>query len=302
MKLVISIAVIVIIGFILVTSGFYTVGDQERVVITTFGRYTSTQGAGPHLMIPIVQRRERVSMITNGFRMGWQEDEGRDISNSVGYGYVVKEEALMITKDFNLVLADLYVEWRVTDPVKYLFASDDPVSILQNIIQGEERRIINGYDVDDALTSAKGEIQMRIRENVNNALDKYDIGVTTENITLQDVEPPSEEVSTAFRSVENAKQAKDTALNEARAYANEKLPAARADADAITKSAEAKKEERIQEANGQVSRFNDLFDEYKINKDVTRLRLYLEAMEEILPDARVYVQDPEGVIKTITME
>ena len=287
----------ILIGF----SGFYTVGDQERAVITTFGRYTSTQGAGLHFKIPFIQQREMVSMITNGFTMGWQ-DEGRDLSNATQQGYLVRGEALMITKDFNFVLTDLYIEWRVEDPVKYLYASDDPAGILRNVIQGEAKRIISGYNVDDALTSSKGEIQTRIQENVNLVLSLYDIGITATNITIQDIEPPSDEVSTAFKEVENAKQAKDTELNNAKAYANEKLPEARAEADRIMKAAEAKKESRIQEANGQVARFNDLYKEYIINKEVTRLRMYLEAMEEILPDAKVFVQDPNGVIKTITLD
>ena len=290
-----------IIAVFIALSGFYTVGDQERAVITTFGRYTSTQGAGLHFRIPFVQRREMVSMITNGFTMGWQETE-RELSNASQVGYIVRGEALMITKDFNFVLTDLYIEWRVEDPVKYLYASDDPAGILRNVIQGEAKRIISGYNVDDALTSSKGEIQTRIQENVNLVLDLYDIGITATNITIQDIEPPSEEVSQAFKEVENAKQAKDTELNNAKAYANEKLPEARAEADRILKAAEAVKETRIQEANGQVARFNDLYKEYIINKEVTRLRMYLEAMEEILPDAKVFVQDPNGVIKTVTLD
>jgi membrane protease subunit HflK len=183
-----------------------------------------------------------------------------------------------------------------------LFASDDPVGILRNIIQGEAKRIIGEYNVDDALTAAKGEIQTRIQENVITNLEILDIGITSSNITIQDIEPPSEEVSNAFKSVENARQQKDTELNNAKAYANEKIPDARAQADGIIKAAEAEKESRIQEANGQTARFNDLYDEYIMNKDVTRLRLYLEAMEEILPGAKVFVQDPEGIIKTISLD
>ena len=296
-KYVFLVIVIVFIGI----SGFYTVGDQERAVITTFGKYTSTQGAGLHFMIPFAQQRDMVSMITNGFTMGWQED-ARDISNSTQQGNIIKGEALMITKDFNFVLTDLYIEWRVEDPVKYLYASDKPADILRNVIQGEAKRIISGYNVDDALTSSKGEIQTRIQENVNLVLSHYDIGIIASNITIQDIEPPSEEVSNAFKDVENAKQAKDTELNNAKAYANEKLPEARAEADRIKKAAEAMKESRIQEANGQVARFNDLYKEYIANKDVTRLRMYLEAMEEILPNAKVFVQDPNGIIKSITLD
>jgi len=298
-KLFVVVAVIVCIA----VAGFYTVGDQERAVITTFGRHTSTQGAGLHFRAPIIQDCVKVSMITNGFTMGWQEGGTGDLANETQpQGHTVRNEALMITSDFNFVLTDLYIEWRVTDPYKFLFASDDPTGILRNAIQGEAKRIISGYNVDDALTSAKGEIQTRIIDNVNTALDGFDIGIIASNITIQDIEPPSEDVSNAFKNVENARQAKDTDLNNARAYANERIPEARADADKIIKAAEADKEARIQEANGQVARFNDLYKEYVMDKDITRLRLYLEAMEEILPGAKVFVQDPDGVIKTITLD
>jgi membrane protease subunit HflK len=297
-----KLAIAVVAIFLIVFSGIYTVGDQERAVITTFGKYTSTQGAGLHFRFPFFQQCEKVSMITNGFTIGWQDNSRPDLSNSSQQGYIVRSEALMITKDFNFVLTDLYVEWRVTDPVKYLYASDKPVDILRNIIQCEAKRILSGYNVDDALTSAKGEIQAKIQENVNQVIDEYDIGITASNITIQDIEPPSDEVSMAFKEVENAKQAKDTELNNAKAYANEKLPEARADADKIIKAAEGKKETRIQEANGQVARFNDLYKEYANNKEVTRLRMYLETMEEILPSAKVYIQDPDGVIKTVTLD
>jgi len=299
------VVLLIIVAYVAFTS-FYTVYDQERAVVTTFGRYTSTQGAGLHFLIPFVQDYTKVSMITNGFTMGWQEYEGRELAANVAQqtqqGYTIRGEALMITKDFNFVLTDLYIEWRVVDPYKFLYASDDPAGTLRNIIQGEAKRIIGGYDVDDALTAAKSEIQARVQENVNANLDALDIGITVSNITIQDIEPPSEEVSNAFKSVENARQQKDTDLNNARAYANEKIPEARAQADGIKKAAEAEKEARIQEATGQVARFNDLYKEYIMDKEVTRLRLYLEAMEEILPNAKVYVQDPQGVIKTLTLD
>ena len=290
-----------VVAIIFVITGFYTVGDQERAVVTTFGRYSSTQGAGLHFRVPIFQSYEKVSMVTNGLTIGW-EDANRALSNSTQEGMTIRSEALMITKDFNFVLTDLYVEWRVTDAVKYLYASSHPVDIMRNVIQGEAKRIISGYNVDDALTSAKGEIQARILDSVNVAINSYDIGLTVSNITVQDIEPPSDEVSNAFKAVENAKQAKDTELNNAKAYANERLPEARAEADKIIKAAEAKKEARIQEANGQVARFNDLFKEYALNKEVTRLRMYLETMEEILPDANVYVQDPDGVVKILSLD
>ena len=169
----------------------------------------------------------------------------RDTIKRIGYDNnndVVADESIMITSDFNFVDVDFYLEYRVSDPVKAVYASKDPDIILQNIAQSCIRAAISNYDVDSVLTTGKGEIQSRIKEMITEQLDLYNVGLQLVNISIQDSEPPTAEVMEAFKAVETAKQGKETSINNANKYRNEKLPIAEADADQILQEAEATKQ------------------------------------------------------------
>ena len=225
----------------------------------------------------------------------------RDTIKRIGYDNnndVVADESIMITSDFNFVDVDFYLEYRVSDPVKAVYASKDPDLILQNIAQSCIRAAISNYDVDSVLTTGKGEIQSRIKEMITEQLDLYNVGLQLVNISIQDSEPPTAEVMEAFKAVETAKQGKETSINNANKYRNEKLPIAEADADQILQEAEATKQERINDANAQVAMFNAKFEEYEKNPEVTKKRMFYEAMEGILPQLRVII---DGTDSTTTM-
>ena len=211
---------------------------------------------------------------------------------------MIADESIMITSDFNFVDVDFYLEYRVSDPVKAVYASKDPDLILQNIAQSCIRAAISNYDVDSVLTTGKGEIQSRIKEMITEQLDLYNVGLQLVNISIQDSEPPTAEVMEAFKAVETAKQGKETSINNANKYRNEKLPIAEADADQILQEAEATKQERINDANAQVAMFNAKFEEYEKNPEVTKKRMFYEAMEGILPQLRVII---DGTDSTTTM-
>ncbi len=278
-----------IVVLVAVLSGFYTVSEQEKAVVTRFGVPVQTKGPGPHLKIPFVENVEKVSTVSKGISLGYKE--------TYGQGSVpVENESFMITKDFNFVNVDFYVEYRVTDPVKYLFESNNPEAILRNIVQAEVRTVVSEYNVDDVLTTAKSEIQAKIRDRVITDLDDIDIGLNLTNISMQDAEPPTQEVVTAFKNVENAKQQKETSINQATKEYNEAIPAARANADAILQDANGYKQSRVNEAHGQVARFNEVFAEYAKNKEITKTRLYLEAMEDILPGVKIIVSDGNSIL------
>jgi membrane protease subunit HflK len=183
------------------------------------------------------------------------------------------------------------VEWRVSDPVKFLYNSRDPASLLHNIIQAEARSVVASFNVDEVLTSARPEIQQTIWEGAINKINEYDLGIMISRVTIQDVEPPTAEVISAFMDVVNAREHRETEINRAYTYRNEIIPAAEAEADRITKEAEGVKEARINEARGQFARFNEMFTEYALNPEITRTRLYLETMEQVLPGVTVYVAD-----------
>ena len=204
----------------------------------------------------------------------------------------------MITSDYNFVNVDFFVEYRFSDPVKAVFASSEPVNILKNISMSCIRTVIGSYPVDDVLTTGKNEIQAAIKEMIMQRLEEQDLGIQLVNITIQDSEPPTTEVMEAFKAVETAKQGKETALNNANKYRNEQIPSAEARADAIIQRAEAEKTARINEATAQVARFNAMYEEYIKNPEVTRQRMFFEAMEEILPELKVIIESPNGNVQT----
>ena len=210
----------------------------------------------------------------------------------------VEDESVMISVDFNFVNVDFYVEYRVTDPVKFLYHSEDPVGILKMLCQSYIRDTIGLYNVDAVITTGKSEIQAAIKEKVIARLDSEDIGIQLQNITIQDAEPPTAEVQRAFTAVETAKQSADTMVNNAKKYANEVIPAAAADADQIIKSAEAYRQSKINEATGQAARFAALFEEYQKYPLITKQRLFYEAMETILPDMKLYIIDADTGVQT----
>lgn len=278
----------VAIAVFLAFDSYFTVDEQSNAVVLTAGNYTDTKSAGLHFKIPIIQTYTIVNMTTRGMALGYTTSSDSSIASSN------TNDSIMITNDFNLVSIDFYIEWRVTDPVKSLYEVDDPETVLRNAVQSSARDIVSIYGVDSVLTDGKSEIQTKIKELVNDVLERYDIGLVVMNVMIQDAEPPNEEVKVAFKAVEDAKQKKDTLLNEATKYRNENIPGARAEADKIIKSAEGVKESRINEANGQVARFNQMFAEYINNSAVTKTRMYYEAIEEILPSIKVIIDTTDS--------
>ena len=187
----------------------------------------------------------------------------------------------------------------MTDPTKYLYASEAPVSILKNLTQSYIRDTIGLYDVDSVITTGKNEIQASIKQKIINRLETEHIGVQLVNITIQDAEPPTTEVIDAFKNVENAKQGKETSINKANQKRNEDIPAARAQADETVKTANAQAEERVNEAKGQVARLNELYAEYQKYPLITKQRMFYETMEEILPDMKVIIERSDGSTQTM---
>ena len=263
---------------------FYTIGEQENAVVTTFGVPQTVTSPGLHFKIPYAQQVRKVDMTIKGFAIGYEQ----------GSNESKPEESLMITSDYNFVNVDFFLEYRVTDPVKYLYNSEDAVAILKTLAQSYIRDTIGLYPVDEVITSGKSQIQAEIKEKIMTRMEQEDLGVQLVNLTIQDAEPPTAEVLAAFKEVENAKQGKDTALNNANKYRSEQIPKAEAEADQIYRRAEASKESRINEATGQVARFNAMYEEYSKFPNITMQRMYYEAMEELLPGLQVILTDENG--------
>ena len=285
-----KIAIIAVVLVLLMVLGvtalgsFYTIGEQENAVVTTFGVPQTVTSPGLHFKIPYAQHVQKVDMTIKGFSIGY------DLKSNESK----PEESLMITSDYNFVNVDFFLEYRVTDPIKYLYNSEDAVAILKTLAQSYIRDTIGLYPVDDVITSGKSQIQGEIKDKIMTRMEQEDLGIQLVNLTIQDAEPPTAEVLAAFKDVENAKQGKDTALNNANKYRSEQIPKAEAQADQIYRQAEAAKEARINEATGQVARFNAMYEEYSKFPHITMQRMYYETMEELLPGLQVILTDESG--------
>ena len=276
-------AVLVIAVFFLVQNCTYSVKEQEQAIVTMFGNVVRTDTAGLYFKIPFLQQVHMVDMTTHGFGIGYVIENGQNIT--------VEDEGVMITSDFNFIDIDFYVEYKVSDPIAAYFNSEDPYAVMKNIALANIRNTVVKYTVDDVMTTAKGKIQSEIKDNLSKELSAKKVGIQIVNLSIQDAEPPTDEIVSAFKSVETAKQGKETNINNAKKYKNEQLPGAEAEADRIVKAAEAAKDARIAEAEGQVARFKEMYEQYKLTPDITKKRLFYETMEDILPDLKVIITD-----------
>ena len=283
------IAVGVLIANIILGS-FYRVDEQETAVVTMFGNVIRTDTAGLYFKIPFIQQVHKVDTTIHGTGIGY-------VVTNDGQTFTVDTEGIMITSDFNLIDIDFYMEYRVTDPVAYLYNSQSPEYILKNMALAAIRSTVIDYTVDDAMTVGKSQIQAEVKTKLQEALTEHNIGLQVLNITVQDAEPPTAEIVSAFKAVETAKQGKDTAINNANKYQNEKIPAAEASADQIIQRAEGQKAARIAEAEGQVARFNAMYEQYSLNPLITRQRMVYEALEKVLPHVKIIITD--GTTQTL---
>lgn len=294
----IGIAVMIILVLLISYESVYSIREQEQGVVTTFGKAGSVVSSGLHFKIPFIQKVTRVNTTIQGFPIGYAvgavADGGEDMYTA---------DSFMITSDFNFVNVDFYVEYKVSDPVKYLYNSERPEEILKNIAQSCIRNVVSNYTVDDVITTGKSEIQAAIREMMIQKLEQQDIGLMLINISMQDAEPPTQAVIEAFKAVETAKQGKETAINNANKYRNETLPEASAKADQIIQDAEAGKQARINEATAQVVRFNEMYEEYTKNPLITKQRMFYETMEEVLPGVKLIIDNCSGDLnKTLYLD
>ena len=267
---------------------FYTVDDKEQAVVTTFGKVTDVTDAGVHFMLPFgIQQAEKVEVnVYQKIELGYQSN---------GDSYTVKTgESTMITGDYNIVNVDFFVEYKVSDPVKYLYASNDAELILRNLIQSQVRNVVGSSTVDSVLTDGKENIQMQVKDLVTKILAEYDIGLTLIDVRIQDAEPPTKEVNEAFKAVETAKQQAEAVINDAKAYENAQLPKAEAQADQLIQNAEYLKVNRINEAKEAVALFNAMYEQYKLNPEITRSRMYYEAISAVLPGVKLYINTGSG--------
>ena len=283
------IAVIALVLILGLSSAFYTVDDKQQAVVTTFGKVTDITEPGLHFKLPFgIQQVRRVDInVYQKIELGYATQEnGTTISNT--------SESTMITGDYNIVNVDFFVEYKISDPVKYLYSSNNPEMILRNLIQSQVRNVVGSSTVDSVLTDGKENIQMQVKELVMDILEEYDIGLALVDVRIQDSEPPTTAVIEAFKAVETAKQQAEAVVNQANAYKNAQLPNAQAQADQLIQNAEYLYTKRVNEAEEKVALFKAMYEEYALNPSITKSRMYYEAISEILPGVKLYINTSDG--------
>jgi membrane protease subunit HflK len=269
--------------FVLITifSMGYSLDEDECAIIKTFGQVEVNEEPGFKFKIPFIQKVVKINKASREFSVGYDLKTEQSIHN----------ESFMITNDYNFVNVDFYFEYQVVDPIKYYYAAESPEVIVKNLAQSYIRDTVGTHTVDEVLTTGKYEIQNIIKAKLQERLEIEDIGIQITNAVIQDSEVPTQEVDNAFKAVEDAKQGMETAINDANADKNKRIPAAEADADKIVKDANATKAALIAEAEGQTARFNSLYQEYIKFPLITKERMFYEAMEDILPNMKIYITD-----------
>ena len=286
-----AIALVLIIGLF---SSFYTVDDKQQAVVTTFGKVSDITAPGLHFKLPFgIQKVHRVDVnVYQKIELGYTTTEtGVTITNT--------KESAMITGDYNIVNVDFFVEYKITDPVAYLFSSNQPELILRNLIQSQVRNVVGSSSVDAVLTDGKENIQMQVKDLVTQILAEYDIGLTLIDVRIQDAEPPTQAVIEAFKAVETAKQQAEAVVNQAKAYENAQIPNAQAQADKLLQNAEYLYTARVNEASEKVAMFNAMFAQYELNPEVTRSRMYYEMIAEVLPGVKLYINTSSGDVQML---
>ncbi len=270
-------------------SGIYIIDAGKQGVVLRFGAFSEATMPGPHWRFPYpIDQVEIVDVEQRRFvEIGYR-------SGSTGQAsVVVPREALMLTKDENIVNIQFAVQYQVSDPRDYLFNTRDPNAVLKQAAESAVREVIGTSEMDFVLKEGRAEVVGRTQKVMQKTLDAYDSGLLVSDVNLQDAQPP-EEVQAAFSDAIKAREDKERFKNEAEAYANDIIPKARGGAARQMQEAEGYKESLIAKAEGEASRFSQLLKEYKKAPQVTRKRLYLETMELVLGKTSKVVIDSEN--------
>ena len=258
-------------------TGVYMVGPDEVGVVRTFGEYTRVTQSGLNYHFPYPIEQVNTPAITEVKRI---EIGFRTLNN--GQYRTVEKESLMLTGDANIVDAEMIVQYKIKDPVAYLFNIVEPELTVRQAAEASLRTVVGRNNIDETLTTGKFKIQEETKNQIQSILDKYESGIHVVAVQLQDVSPPKEVIG-AFKDVASAKEDKNRMVNQAQGYRNDVIPKARGEAEAMIRDAEGFKEARIKRSEGDAAKFTTILKEYRKAKSITQKRLYLETMERVLP-------------------
>jgi membrane protease subunit HflK len=265
-------------------SSFYTVQPEERAVVKRFGRVIGITDPGLHFKLPLgldtvqLVATERVLKQEFGFRT--EDSSALERTRFVDQEF--PSESLMLTGDLNIIQVEWVVQYRIGDPIRYLYGMREPTGTLRDLSESVMRRVVGNRIGSEVLTIGRVEIANTARDEIQTAMDKYDNGINIITVELQDVVPPPL-VQPAFNEVNEARQELERMINEATMQANQAIPRARGTANRIISEAQGYATERVNRSLGETARFTAVLSEYRNVPEVTRSRLYLETLNETLP-------------------
>ncbi|PID83075.1 MAG: FtsH protease activity modulator HflK [Clostridiales bacterium] len=292
-KIKVGIWIFIFCAFMLL-AGVYKLEDGEEAVITRFGEYYKTEvGGGLKWRIPYIDAKYIINTSkVRRMEFGYKTLDENKLESVDSYKDIVTD-SLMITGDENLVNVKASIQYKIIDTKKYLFNVDDPIGTLSVVSVSTIRRSVANNKLDDVLADNKNAIMQEIQTDLQKICDDYGLGILITQVLLQDVDPPKE-VDNAFKDIVRAQLDKESRINEARSYENKVIPKAKGEASKLLSEARAYKQSRINIAKGDVASFVQLYDKYKNSVDITRSRLYLETMEEVLKDVDIVVSKENG--------
>ncbi len=288
------ILVIVVLLVIGAYSSMYEVDTEETGVVLRFGKFSSYSEPGLHFKLPF--GIDRVYLVQTG-RVLKEEFGFRTVNPGVRSTFTKRgldEESLTLTGDLNVSDVEWIVQFQVSDPFKFIFRINDPVGTIRDISEAMVRKVIGNANVTEVLTTERALLANEIQEDLQSTLNEYDIGVRIVTVKFQDVTPP-DPVKAAFNEVNEAEQQRESLIFQAREQFNREVPRARGEAKKVLQEAEGYAVERVNKARGETNRFLALLTEYRKAPSVTRSRIYLETLEEVLPRLEeVYVMDEKS--------
>lgn len=276
-----GIAAVVIAALIVIWSSYYTVPAESEAVVLRFGRFLKIAEPGLHFKIPLgvdeytlVQTRRQLKLEFGFYTAGYTnyDQPSRDQI----------EEKSMVTGDLNAALVEWVVQYRISDPKEYLFDVRNPNQTLRDLSEASMREVIGDRTVDEVITIGRQDIEVSALARMQELASRYKLGIRVDQVQLKNVNPPRE-VQASFNEVNKAQQDRENAINVANGDYNEAVPRARGQADQTVRGAEGYRFKRVNEAEGDVASFNAMLTEYVKAPEITRTRLYLETMQDVLP-------------------
>ncbi|HEX6975171.1 MAG TPA: FtsH protease activity modulator HflK [Vicinamibacterales bacterium] len=299
----IRIAAALLVGILFLSTTFYQVQPEAVGVVLRFGRFVRTTEPGLHVKIPLVETVVRVPVqrqLKQEFGFRTEDAAVRSRYSEANF----KDESMMLTGDLNVAIVEWIIQYRVSDPYQFLFKVRNPEDTFRAMSEAIMRQVVGDRTVTEVLTVGRQEIETKVETELQALTKQYELGLTVEQVVLQDVNPP-DPVKPSWDAVNQAQQQRDRLINEARAEYNKVVPRARGEAEQAILQAQGYALDRVNRSQGDSARFKAIYESYRKSPEVTRRRLYLETMQKVLPQigGKVYLdKDAKGILPLLPLQ